>query len=28
MDKYINDLVKRYYRKEYGTPQSQDDSNR
>jgi endopeptidase Clp ATP-binding regulatory subunit ClpX len=28
MDKYINDLVKRYYRKEYSTPQSQDDFNR
>jgi ATP-dependent Clp protease ATP-binding subunit ClpX len=28
MDKYINDLVKRYYRKEYYTPQSQDDFNR
>jgi len=28
MDKYINDLVKRYYRKEYYTPQSPDDFNR
>jgi hypothetical protein len=28
MDKYINDLVKRYYRKEYGAPQSEDDFNR
>ena len=28
MDKYINDLVKRYYRKEYCTPQSPDDLNR
>jgi hypothetical protein len=28
MDKYINDLVKRYYRKEYSTQQSQDDFNR
>jgi len=28
MDKYINDLVKRYYRKEYGTPQSPEDVER
>ena len=28
MDKYINELVKRYYRKEYCTPQSEDDFNR
>jgi hypothetical protein len=28
MDRYINDLVKRYYRKEYCTPQSQDDFTR
>ncbi|MBP1737983.1 MAG: ATPase domain protein [Deltaproteobacteria bacterium] len=28
MDRYINDLVKRYYRKEYCTPQSQDDLTR
>jgi hypothetical protein len=28
MDKYINDLVKRYYRKEYGVPQSLDELNR
>jgi len=27
MDKYINDLVKRYYRKEYCAPQSEDDFN-
>jgi hypothetical protein len=28
MDRYINDLVKRYYRKEYCAPQSEDDLNR
>jgi len=28
MDKYINDLVKRYYRKEYSVPQSPEDFNR
>jgi ATP-dependent Clp protease ATP-binding subunit ClpX len=28
MDKYINDLVKRYYRKEYCTPQSLDEACR
>ena len=28
MDKYINELVKRYYRKEYCAPQSSDDLNR
>jgi hypothetical protein len=28
MDKYINELVKRYYRKEYSTQQSPDDFNR
>jgi ATP-dependent Clp protease ATP-binding subunit ClpX len=28
MDKYINDLVKRYYRKEYGVPQSPEEFNR
>ena len=28
MDKYINELVKRYYRKEYCAPQSSDELNR
>jgi len=28
MDKYINDLVKRYYRKEYSAPQSPEGFNR
>ena len=28
MDKYINDLVKRYYRKEYCVPESEDDFSR
>ena len=28
MDKYINELVKRYYRKEYCAPQSEDQFNR
>jgi len=28
MDRYINELVKRYYRKEYSAPQVEDDFKR